>query len=101
MNPENDGRSSGESTVPAPLRTRYLVAPLLALSGCEHAPAFNLLGSYFPSWILCFAAGVLVTLLAHACFSRINFTRQLWPLPIVYPALTCLVAFGTWLVLFR
>lgn len=78
----------------------FLCFLTVTLAGCEHAPAFNLLGSYFPSWILCFTAGVLVTVLAHAFFTRINFVRQLWPLPIVYPALTSLVAFGAWLSLF-
>ncbi len=65
-----------------------------------HAPAFNLLGSYFPSWIICFVAGVFTTFITHVTFLRINFTRQLWPLPIVYPALTCLVTFALWLTFF-
>ena len=70
------------------------------LTGYDHAPAFNILGSYFPSWIACFVIGVLVTFLAHLLFTRINFVRQLWPLPVVYPALTCLVTFALWLTLF-
>lgn len=66
----------------------------------HYAPLFNLLGSYFPSWILCFASGVTATLLIHALFVRIRLVRQLWPLPVVYPALTCLITCGLWLLLF-
>jgi len=38
--------------------------------------------------------------LTHLAFLRVNFTRQLWPLPVVYPALTCMVTFALWLTFF-
>jgi YtcA family len=72
----------------------------LSLSGCERVPSFNLLGSYFPSWIACFLAGVIVTIAAHQLFVRLNFARQMWPLPIVYAAFICLATCSSWLVFF-
>jgi hypothetical protein len=76
------------------------VNPLTFQANFEHAPAFDLLGSYFPSWILCFAVGVVVTFLAHAIFMKTKFVRYLWPLPLLYPSLVCLVTFATWLAFF-
>ena len=66
----------------------------------EHAPAFDLLGSYFPSWLLCFGVGLIVTLLVHAMLVKIKWVRYLWPLPLVSPSLVCLVTFGAWLKFF-
>jgi hypothetical protein len=36
------------------------VAIALTVSGCNHSPTMDLLGSYFPAWMLCAAIGVLV-----------------------------------------
>src|ERR1700692_1081065 len=41
-----------------------LVACLL-LSGCERAPSINVLGSFFPAWILCIASGIFLSIGAH------------------------------------
>jgi len=48
------------------------VAITLALSGCSHAPTMDLLGSYFPAWMLCAGIGILAAviirqILALAC----------------------------------
>jgi YtcA family len=39
------------------------VAIALAVSGCSRAPTMDLLGSYFPAWMLCAAIGVLATVI--------------------------------------
>lgn len=77
------------------------IVAALATSGCERVPAFNLLGSYFPSWIVCSAAGVATTLLAHVMFVRLRFVSQMWPLAIIYPALACFVTCSLWLIFFN
>ena len=45
-----------------------------ASGGCTQAaaPAVPLLGAYFPSWLLCAAAGVLVAILVRVVFVRIG-----------------------------
>jgi hypothetical protein len=37
------------------------VAIALGVSGCVHAPTMDLVGSYFPAWMLCAAVGVFAT----------------------------------------
>jgi hypothetical protein len=72
---------------------------LLAV-GCSRAPSFNILGSFFPSWILCGIIGILLTVAARLFFVRIKFEQELSPLILVYPCLTAFFTFTLWLVFF-
>jgi hypothetical protein len=81
-------------------KAAVLYAPLLFASGCSRAPTFNILGSFFPSWILCGVIGILLAALARFFFVRSRFEQQLSPLIIVYPCLAALFTFTLWLVFF-
>jgi hypothetical protein len=74
---------------------------LLAGSGCSGAPTFNVLGSYFPSWLVCVGVSIVLTLLAHVLITRRNLADQLWPLPVVYPSLLCFFSCTLWLLFFE
>ena len=39
------------------------LAVTLAVSGCSHASTLDLLGSYFPAWMLCAVAGILAAVI--------------------------------------
>jgi len=41
---------------------------LTVLAGCSGAPSRNILGSYFPSWMVCALGGIAVGLIARAVF---------------------------------
>jgi hypothetical protein len=69
------------------------VASALLASGCSRAPSFNILGSFFPAWILC---GVVVRLF----FVRIKLEAHLSPMILVYPCLAAFFTFTVWLVFF-
>ena len=74
-----------------------LLAPLL-LSSCSRAPSFDILGSYFPAWLICLAMGIVLTLIVRWLLLRLQIE---FVLPIVvYPTLTALFAFGIWLVFY-
>jgi len=74
---------------------------LLPALGCSRAPSFNILGSFFPSWILCGVLGILLAVVARVFFVRTNFERELSPLILVYPCLALFFTFSIWLLLFR
>jgi hypothetical protein len=80
-----------------------LVTSLLVLAtcGCSGPPVFNLLGSYFPSWLVCLAISIGLTLLAHVFVTTKNLADELWPLSIVYSALLCLFSCTLWLIFFE
>jgi hypothetical protein len=67
---------------------------------CSRAPSFNILGSFFPSWILCGLVGILLTVAARLLLVRLNLEEQLSPLILVYPCLTAFFTFTLWLVFF-
>ena len=74
---------------------------LFAASGCSAAPTFNILGSYFPSWLVCLGISIVLTFLAHAFISTKGLADQLWPLPVVYSSLLCLFSCTLWLIFFE
>lgn len=76
-------------------------AALLMLTGCSRAPSFNILGSFFPSWMLCGVIGILLTVAVRLFFIRIHLEQDLvFPLIVVYPCLTAFFTFTLWLLFF-
>ena len=74
---------------------------LLAASGCSGPPTFNILGSYFPSWLVCLGIGIVLTLMVHTFVASRNLADKLWPLPVVYSSLLCFFSCTLWLILFE
>jgi YtcA family len=72
----------------------------ILLAGCSRAPSFNILGSFFPSWIVCGLIGILLTVTVRWFFVRIKFEQELSPLILVYPCLTAFLTFTLWLLFF-
>jgi hypothetical protein len=78
-----------------------LCAPvILSVTGCSRAPSFNILGSFFPAWILCGVIGILLTVGVRILFVRVNFEQELSPLILVYPCLAAFFTFLVWLLFF-
>jgi hypothetical protein len=76
-------------------------AVALLVAGCSRAPSFNILGSYFPAWIVCGVIGILLAVAVRLFFVRINLENELLaPLILVYPCLTAFFTFTLWLVFF-
>ena len=71
---------------------------LLLITGCERAPSFNIVGSFFPAWLLCLVVAVLLTVVSRALLNR--YVEIAWPV-LVYPSLTAVFALASWLALFR
>ena len=81
---------------------RYLMSALpVPLSGCRQAPAFNVLGSYFPAWLFCFVLGILLTIGARVLLRKYNLIDALNPPLLMYSCLTAFFTCATWLIFFR
>lgn len=74
---------------------------VLTIAGCSGSPTFNILGSYFPSWLVCLGISIGLTLLAHMYVTAKKLADQLWPLPIIYSALLCFFSCTLWLIFFE
>jgi YtcA family len=78
--------------------TLLLLAVMLSTS-CSRAPSFDILGSFFPAWLLCVALSLIITVAARWLLLR---AHVLLALPILtYPSLTALFTFALWLAFFR
>ena len=73
---------------------------LLSATGCSRAPSFNILGSFFPAWLLCGVLGVSLTGVARVLIVRADFEKELSPLIVVYPCLAAFFTFSIWLLFF-
>jgi len=73
--------------------------PILSLlGGCNGAPSRNILGSYFPSWMVCALLGIVLALVARAIFKTLGILEEL-PVPfVVMLAIACAGTFAMWLV---
>jgi hypothetical protein len=78
-----------------------LLLGVLPLAGCQHAPAINVLGSFFPAWILCLMLGILLTAGSRFLLLFVHLQEVLSPPIVMYPCLTALFTFGLWLSFFR
>ena len=86
-----------------PQRSLAVSAALLTsglFAGCGRAPTFNILGSFFPSWLICLFAGILLAVVANRVLVRFALDKEiLWPI-VVYPCLALFFACALWLILF-
>ncbi len=80
--------------------TTVCLAVLLLATGCSRAPSFNILGSFFPAWLLCGIVGIVLAVVTRFIFLRTNFEKELSPLILVYPCLALFYTFTTWLLFF-
>ena len=64
-------------------------------------PQINVIGSFFPSWMLCAAIGIVLAVLARHLFLRLGVDPYLGPRALVYPSLALLVTLVLWVTLFR
>jgi YtcA family len=81
-------------------RGALTLLPALGLEGCSRSPSFNILGSFFPAWLLCVVVGILITFGIHVLLARWRIEPEMKPLVLVYPSIAATLAFGLWLLFF-
>jgi len=75
-------------------------ALLLPTAGCGVAPSVNILGSFFPAWLICIVVGVVLTIVSLRVLQATELGPHLGPPALVYPSLAAVWIFATWLVVF-
>ena len=64
-------------------------------------PQINVIGSLFPSWMLCAPIGIVVTVLARRLLVRVGIDPYVGPPALVYSSLALLVTLVLWVAVFR
>jgi len=86
-------------------RLSLIVVLAGALSGCAgvgfHSPAIDVLGSYFPAWMLCIIVGLVLTVISKLLLVAFKFESYVRPSPLVYPCLMLIFTMSVWLVFFH
>jgi len=75
-----------------------LLSVSLLLVGCSRAPAVDILGSFFPAWLVCLVPAILLTVLARVALTRLHM-KVAYPI-VVYASLAVLFTFALWLIFF-
>jgi hypothetical protein len=73
----------------------------LALAGCRVGPSIDVLGSFFPAWMLATVIGLVITGGARQLFLATDLHAYLWPRGLVYACLIILSTLTTWLLFLR
>ena len=72
-----------------------------ALTGCGHAPSIDIIGSFFPVWMLCLTIAIILTFLARVFLRKYQLETEVGPLALFYPSLVTLFTSVLWLIFFR
>ena len=70
------------------------------VSGCGVVPSVNILGSFFPAWLISIVIGVVLTVLSRQVFVIAGIAPDLRPAAVAYASLLLLWTLATWLVVF-
>jgi YtcA family len=83
-------------------RLRRLAAPvaLLFLAGCTGSPSLNILGSFFPAWMLCAATGIVAAVVLRLALSAVGVNRYLIAPPLTYLSIAVAGTLLVWLLWF-
>jgi hypothetical protein len=73
---------------------------LLFLAGCDRAPDYSIFGSFFPVWIFCSVAGLLLMAGARAVIVRTPIAKHLVTPALLYFSLATFFACALWLLFY-
>jgi hypothetical protein len=78
-----------------------LLWAVILQTGCARAPTVDVIGSYFPVWMISLAVGVVLTFVIRYILVKLRLESEVGPLAIFYPSLLTLLTGALWLTLFR
>jgi len=67
----------------------------------HHSPTVDILGSYFPAWMVCIVSGLTLTLIAHWIVQVLNMKAYIGPGPLIYSCLMIIFTFATWILFYQ
>lgn len=76
--------------------TYTLALSLPLLTSCGRAPAVEILGSFFPGWLVCLVAGIVLTAIGRLVLLR--FHMNVDSSVIAYPSFTAFFTLALWLI---
>jgi hypothetical protein len=69
------------------------------LNGCSRAPSFEIWGSFFPDWLVCFIVAIVLTVITQLALRHFRL-RLAFPV-LAYGSLAGFYTFALWLIFLR
>ena len=67
----------------------------------HHSLTVDILGSYFPAWMICMLSGLALTFVAHWIIQVQNLKAYVGPAPLIYSCLMIIFTFATWILFYQ
>ena len=83
----------------APL-TSWRVAIALPVAACSRSPTMDLLGSYFPAWMLCAVIGIVATVIIRQILAAAGIAEYVFAPLLTYAGLAVSATLLAWLLWF-
>ncbi len=81
-------------------RSLFAFTLLLLVCGCSRSPSINVLGSYFPAWIVCCTVGIVLAIATYFLLVRLKLEPAIPVKTLVYPCAAAAYTFLVWLILY-
>jgi hypothetical protein len=79
-----------------------LIVCFVAVRSCSHhSPTVDVLGSYFPAWMICILSGLALTLTARWIVKARHLEPYMGPAPLIYSCLMIIFTFATWILFYQ
>jgi hypothetical protein len=73
----------------------------LLFTGCDHAPSVDIIGSFFPVWMVCLTLAVILAFAVRYLLLRYRLESEVGPVALFYPSVVVLLSCVLWLIFFR
>ena len=85
----------------SPICSLSVAGICLLCSGCGRAPAIDVIGSFFPAWMVCLIVAIAVASLLRVILLRRQLEPAIEPVAVFYPCVVILVSCLLWLLFYR
>jgi len=79
----------------------FAQATCLLCAGCGRAPSVDIIGSFFPVWMVCLTIAIVLACILRLVLLRYQFESEIGPVALFYPSVVILLSCLLWLILFR
>jgi hypothetical protein len=78
-----------------------VAALCLFCAGCGRVPSIDVMGSFFPAWMICLTIAVILAFVVRYLLVRYRLESEVGPLALFYPSVVLLFSALLWLILYR
>ena len=72
----------------------------LLCTGCGRAPSIDIIGSFFPVWMVCLTIAIVLASILRLVLLRYQFESEIGPVALFYPSVVILLSCLLWLIFF-